>query len=193
MCLSTVTFSSRPSGASLGSARQQAQQILKQIQAAESRVSYLGQKYDAAHLKLDAATYLITHTLQIVAAAQVRVSSDQMAVRNAAINYYVNAGALSQQNPIFSSNESDIGAAGIYTTLAEGNLTAKVAALRNSSLVLTQQRQILRHQQYLAAIAQKSAGDAWVKSETVLNRLHRIESSISGQISWYIHLSLIHI
>jgi len=186
VCLSTVTFSSHPSGASLGSARQQAEQIYKQVQAADRQVGYLGQKYDEALLKVTNMRSLIAHTKEIVAAASKKVSADNRAVKDAAINYYVNAGQLSQQNPIFSSNESDIGAAGVYTSLAEGNLTTSVAALKNSSLIYTQEHQVLAHEEYVNSLAAAAVSQTLRKSESVQAHLLAIQSHISSEIAWYI-------
>jgi cell wall-associated NlpC family hydrolase len=182
-----VTISSRPSSASLGSAQEQARQILAKVQAADAKVSLLGQKWDEAQLKLANAKNLITHTEQIVAAAGKKVHSDRQALKQAAINYYINAGSLSQSNPIFSSSGADFGAAGVYTHLAEGNLSSSVAALKNSSLVLTQQRSILHHQVHLAFLADKQAAEALGQAQAIQSQLKRVQSHISGEIAWYVH------
>jgi cell wall-associated NlpC family hydrolase len=161
--------------------------LYRQIQAANRQVGVLGQKFDEAQLHLQATKNLITHTRQIVEAARTKVSADQQILKDAAINYYVNAGEISRQNPLFSGNEADIGAAGVYTNLAEGNLSAKVAVLKNSTIVLTQQRQILRTQVAASWKEAKAAQGALREAEAVQWRLNKLQARVSGQIAWYVH------
>lgn len=183
----TLALPTANAGASLQSARQQAAVIMREVQAANRQVSILGQKYDLAQMKLMATKNLITHTQQIVAAASAKVNTDQQAMKAAAINYYVNVGELSHQNPLFSSNTSNLGAASVYSNIAEGSLSTKVSALKSSSLILTQQRQILHRQVYAAWQEAKAASDALKQAQYIESKLQRIQNHISGQIAWYIH------
>jgi cell wall-associated NlpC family hydrolase len=182
-----VTFSAHPSGASLSSARQQAKVIYRQVQAAERQAEVLGQRFDEANAKYMAIKSEIAHTGQIVAAAAVKVAGDRQALASAAINYYINAGSMTNQNPLFASNESTIGAQSVYTSLAEGDLRTQVANLRNSSLQLTQQTAILNSQQHSAGQAARAAADSLRQAKQVAHHLKVVQQHISGVIAWYVH------
>lgn len=183
VCFSTVTISSRPASASIQSDRQKAVQIFNREQSVTRKVGYLGQVYDRALLRLNSEKNLITHTQEIVAQAAVTVSADQTQLRNAAISYYVNSGSEAASNPLFSNDEASLGATNVYTQIAEGNLAGSVSTLRNSALVLTQQRHIL-HSQFEARAQELRAANADFNQAAALNRrLHVIERSIHGEIA----------
>jgi peptidoglycan DL-endopeptidase CwlO len=183
VCLSTVTFSPRPASASIQGDREKAVQIFNREQSVERRVGYLGQLYDRALLRVNQQKNLITHTQEIVAAAGAKVSSDQVQLRNAAISYYVNSGSEAASNPLFSNDEATLSATNVYTQVAEGNLSGSVSALKNSALVLTQERGILHAQFKQRGQELRAANEAFNRAQALEQRLHVIESSIHGQIA----------
>jgi cell wall-associated NlpC family hydrolase len=181
-----VTVSSRPASASINSARHRAAVLYHRIQQASRKVGRLGQLYDEARLKLLSDQNVIVHTQTIVAAANLTVRSDDAQLKAAALAYYVNSGAEAAQNPLFSGNEANAGAARVYAQLAEGNLAASVAALRNSSLVLTHQRKVLRRQFHKAAVATQTANRALRRAQSIENELNSMMSAVHGQIEHYL-------
>ncbi len=183
VCSSTVPLLARPAGASLQSARAEANHLYGRIQSESGKVAHLGQVYDAALLKVNTDHNIIVHTQEIVAAASLKVSADQNQLKTAALAYYVNAGAQAAENPLFSGNEANIGATGVYTQIAEGNLSASVSALRNSSITLTQQRHILHSQYREAARAELTASQAYHRAQSIQATLNHDLSEVHGQIA----------
>jgi cell wall-associated NlpC family hydrolase len=184
VCLSTVTLLSRPSGAlTLKQARAQAAQLLRETQTADRRVGLLEQRYIRAESKLHTLRSVIANTQRIVAAQSRKVSTDQTQLQSAALASFVNNGSGASSNPLFNSNQNAAQAAKIYYRLAEGNLSASVAALKNSSLVLTQQRALLTTQMAAAASATRTANSSLRQAQGVQNQLHRDLSHASSQIS----------
>ncbi len=184
VCLSTVTLSSRPSGAvTLKQARAQAASLLRETQNADRRVGLLEQRFNRAEIKLRALRSVIANTKRIVAAQSRKVSTDQNQLKAAAVASFVNNGSGSSSNPLFNANQNAAQAAKIYYRLAEGNLSASVAALRNSSLVLTQQRALLSAQVASAAAATHTANSSLHQAQRVQNQLHHDLSNASSQIS----------
>ena len=182
-----MTISSRPAGATLKSAREQAAAILVQVQTADRMVGLLGQQYNQAKDHLASMQHMIQHTQQIVAQASVQVAGDQTQLKAAAISYYINNGAVASENPLFTNDESSIGAANVYNSLAEGNITSTVAALKNNSILLTQQRQLLASQWASAAQATRTVNDALRQAAGVLYRRTLILNHLNGAIAAYVN------
>ena len=181
---STVTISSRPvSATSLTDARHQAAVIYGQIQDANRQVGRLEGKAVQAQDQLSHVRNQIANTQQIVAEASRKVAVDRKQLKSAAFNAFVNNGAAASSNPLFSGNENTIGAANLYRQLAEGNLTNSVANLRNSNLILTSERQILRAQLGEAAAASRVASSAFRQARGIVAHLESIQRNISSQIT----------
>ncbi len=184
VCLSTVTLSSRPSGAvSLKQARAQAAALLRETQNADRRVGLLEQRFVRAELRLRSLRSVIANTQRIVAAQSRKVASDQSQLQSAALASFVNGGSHSAGNPLFNSNQNAAQAAKIYYRLAEGNLSASVAALKNSSILLTQQRALLKTQLSAAASASHTANSSLRQAQVVQSKLHHDLNNASSQIS----------
>ncbi len=156
------------------------------MQSADRKVAQLGQRYDEAQIRLQNVRHMITHTREIVAAASAKVATDRSQLEQVALQYYVNNGAAASANPLFSNNESSVAAANLYRKLAEGNLSASVASLRNSSIILTSQRQILRAQLAAAGQASRAANTALRDAQRIQSNIHRALANVSSVISGYI-------
>ena len=184
MFSSTVTYSSRPAAAAtIKQERQQAAQIYRAIQTQQRRIGFLEGKYLQAQLKLNSLHSEIANTQQIVAAAGRKVSVDQVKLRAAALNAFVNNGSAAAGNPLFSTNESNVESANVYRNIAEGNLSTSVANLRNSSLFLTQQRKILRSELSAQTSATRTANSALRWNQRLNAQLIREQHSVNGAIS----------
>ena len=187
MCSSTVTLSSRPAAAlSLKAARHEAAVLYAEDQAAMRRVGYLGQKANLQRERLRQLNAQIANSKAIVAAETQKVNGYQAELTTAAINAFVNNGAAAAENPLFSGDEAKVGAANVYRRLAEGNLGSAVASLRNSTLVLTQQRQILRNAISQAAQATRAANQAFSLSQQIQRNIRFKLDGVSGVIANYL-------
>lgn len=182
----TVGVFARPAAASIASDRKLAAHLYNRLQTLSAKVSYLGQKFDAAQLKVDAEDALINNTRQVVLEDESRVATDQVTLRNVAIAAYVDAGSTASTNPLFSQNDATAGAASVYSQLAEGNLASSVATLKANSLELTQERQILRHQYHEAAQAAKVAAAAFHRAQGLENTVHAMMASVNSQIQAFV-------
>lgn len=183
---STAVISARPAGASLTSDRELAAHLLNRIQTVEAKVGLLGQQFDEAQLRVTAEQNIIIHTKEIVAADAVAVSGEQNQLRQVALESYVNAGQNEAQNSLFTGDDATAGAATVYSELAEGNLVQSMTALKASSVELTQQRHILRHQVRVRQREAKSAQAALAKADDLLAQLNSMRHSVNAQISAYI-------
>jgi cell wall-associated NlpC family hydrolase len=167
----------------LKQARAEAKALLNETQKADRKVAQLGQSYDRALIKYQSLRSVIANTQRVVAAETKKVTSYQSQLKNAAIENFVNSGSSASNNPLFNSNQNAAQAAKIYNQLAEGNLSASVAALRNSSLLLTQQKALLHSQLAASAAAKRSANHALHQAQAVQAQLHRDLANVSSQIS----------
>jgi len=179
-------ISARPAGASLTSDRELAAHLLDRIQTVEAKVGLLGQQFDEAQLRVTAEQNIIIHTKEIVASDAVAVSGEQNQLRQVALESYVNAGQNEAQNTLFTGDDATAGAATVYSELAEGNLVQSMTALKASSIELTQQRHILRHQVRIRQREAKAAQAALAKADDLLAQLNSMRHSVNAQISAYI-------
>jgi cell wall-associated NlpC family hydrolase len=180
-------ISPRPASASkLSSARAKAAQLYAQVQHIDAQVGALGQRYDEAQLRLSTINSLIVHSEQAVAKAQQRVKSDQSALRDAAVNAYINADYNAATNPLFNTQASAIGAAKVYNQIAEGNIQSSVSSLKVSTIELTSQRQILKSQKAEAASAAADAASALANAQSLQGKLQNLLNQAQGQVAYYL-------
>ena len=188
VCVSTVTLSPHLSGASgLATDRARANQLLKQINADNAHVGYLGQKYDLARLKLDKIHNEIKNTKTAVAIIKKNVTKGNHQLRQDAIFAYVTNGAAASNNPLFSQSASKIGETNVYNQLAEGNISTTIAKLKNYRMQLTQERGILRAEVSQAAqfawAAARSFHSANVYQASLQNALAQVKGNIATFIA----------
>ncbi len=172
VCSGTVLAATRPAaGDAISNAQAKASQIEAQLTAAQNKMSLLSQQYDAARYKLATVNTNISNTEATIGADQHQVSSDRKTLSNAAIASYVNDGAASAQNPIFSNNKT-AGAADEYSNIALGDIDLAVANLHTAenSLAVEEAQLQVQHGQATAAVnaeqAAVNANNAAVAQQT---------------------------
>jgi cell wall-associated NlpC family hydrolase len=177
----------RPAGASgIGSDRAKATALYNQIQTINAKVELLGQRYDEAQIKLDNFNNQISHTKETVAAIKNKVTNGTTQLRNDAIFAYVTNGAAASNNPLFSSNASNIGATDVYNKIAEGNVSSTIASLKNYRIELTQERSILNSEDAQARAATQVAAAAFHSAKVLQAALQSTLNQVKGQIAVYV-------
>ena len=188
VCTSTLLISPRQSGAqTLKAARAQAAALLKQINKINQQVEVLGQKFDLAQLKLNKINHEIANTQATVKSIESRVTKGNAQLQSDAVFAYVNAGARSVTNPLFSSDASKIGATNVYNQLAMGNVSNTIAGLKNYKIQLTQERSILAQEQAAAAGADAVAKSAFNKAQGLQRNLKATLNHVKGNIGKIIY------
>ncbi len=187
VCSSTVAVSPRPAGASkLASERARAVALYNQIQRINGHVEFLGQRYDQAQIKLNQINNEITNTRSAVANIERRVHQGNSRLRSDAIFAYVTNGSAQNNNPLFCSDATKIGATNVYNRLAEGNIGTTLANLKNNRIELTQQRSKLAAEDRQAAAAAATAKKAFREAQGLQASLQRALAQVKGQIAYYV-------
>jgi len=187
VCSSAVMVSPRPAAATnIQTERAKANALYRQVQQLNSKVDTLGQKYNLAQIKLQQLNHLIANSRQAVADATRQVSSNRVALRQAAINAYINAGAQMMSNPLFNTDAASSGARSVYNTVAEGDLSTSVSTLRLATIRLTSQRQILRDQQAAAQQQRNAAANMYREALAAQNQAKRLLASARGKIAYFL-------
>ena len=187
VCVSTVTLSPRPSAASgLATDRARANQLLKQINADNAHVEFLGQKYDLARLRLDKIHNEITNTKSAVVIIKKMVTKGNNQLRQDAVFAYVTNGSAANNNPLFSPSASNMGATNVYNQLAEGNVSTTIANLKNYRIELTQQRSILAAEVGQAAHFARAAAKSFHSANVYQASLRHALSQVKGSIATFI-------
>lgn len=187
VCSSTVAVLPRPAGGStIANDRAEARTLYDQIQSINGRVELLGQKYDLSRIKLDKLNNEITNTKATVATIQTSVTKSNKQLQADAIFAYVTNGAAASNNPLFSTNASNIGATNVYNRLAEGNIGATIASLKNYKIQLTQERNILASEDAQARNAAVTAASSFHKAKVLQATLQRTLGQVKGKIATYV-------
>ncbi len=171
---------------SIGNDRAKANVLLGQINRINAEVSRLGQRYDEAQIKLTKFNNTIKNTKATVEAIQGNVVKGNVALRNDVVFAYVTNGASQGNNPLFSKNASKVGATSVYTQLAEGNISATIASLKNDRIQLTQERGLLKAEDAHARAVAKDAARSYHKSKILQASLNNTLSQVKGQIATFV-------
>jgi cell wall-associated NlpC family hydrolase len=147
----------------------------------------LGQKYDLAESKLSSIQGQIIHSRQVVASIKGKVSAGNSQLAADVIQEYITNGSAQSTNPLFASRASSIGAANIYSRIAQGNVAATIANLKNYRIELTQDRAVLyaeeSHAASLAAVARNAFKSAQSVQDNLTATLRHVNRTISGIIA----------
>ena len=166
--------------------RKSAQILLAQINSTNSQVERLGQKYDEAQIKLHRINNIIANTKSMVASIQGKVDNGNSQLRQDVIFAYVSNGATSNTNPLFSSNASQAGATNVYSQLAEGNISATIAGLKNYRIQLTHERGLLNAEDANARAVTHDAASAFHHARVLQASLNHTLAQVKGQIAIFI-------
>lgn len=183
----TTAVSPRSAGASsLTNDRTKAATLLSQINRINGQVELLGQKYDKAQINLRRLNNEITNTKAVVASIEGNVAKGNNQLRTDVIFAYVTNGSNQGNNPLFSKNASKVGATTVYTQLAEGNISATVASLKNYRIQLTQERGLLNAQDANARAVTRDAAKSYHTSRILQSSLNQALGQVKGQIAVFI-------
>jgi cell wall-associated NlpC family hydrolase len=163
VCSSTVVLIPRAAGAdTVAGAQAKAAEIESELSVAQAQMSALSQQYDAARYKLGQVDTSIANTKAAITVNQNQVAKDKTVLEKAAISNYVTDGSASTDNPIFSNNETTVGAATEYNQIASGDINQAVANLHTAENKLSAQEAQLTVQQGQAqnAVAAEQAAVA---------------------------------
>ena len=129
VCASTLVSAPRDAAAvaASGPTRLQAE-----LQTIADQQSALSQQYDAAVIKANQLANQITLDRRTAVRDARAVTTYQANLQQAAVNAYVNSGAIATTNPLFAANENELGPTTVFTQIAEGNLSSSVAGFINA-------------------------------------------------------------
>ncbi len=137
---STVFGLARPAaGDAISDAKAKAAAIEAQLSQAQNEMSALSQQYDAARYHLSQINSSIDTTKANIAADQAQVAHDRATLSKAAVANYISDGSAAAQNPIFSGNETTLGATTVYNKITQGDIALAVDNLHTAENSLNAQ------------------------------------------------------
>lgn len=182
-----MTGLAHPAGASnLSNDRTKAETLLHQINRINGEVDGLGQRYDAALIKLKKFNNEIANTKAMVKTIESNVAKGNVQLRSDVIFAYVTNGAVAGNNPLFSKNASKVGATQVYTQLAEGNINATIAGLKTDRIKLTEDRSLLRAEDRHARAVAHDAARSFHKGKILQASLKNTLAQVKGQIATFV-------
>ncbi len=183
----TVALSGGTAGAStLSNEKAHAAALYRQIQSMTGKVELLGERFNAAHLRLQKITREITDTKSIVKSIEHHVALGNAQLRRDVVFAYVTNGAASSNNPLFTSSAAQVGATNVYSQVAQGNISVQLAGLKNNKIRLTQERSLLAGEMRAASKAAGAAHRAYSNALSIQRSLQKALSQVKGQIASYI-------
>lgn len=183
----SLTGLTHPAGASnLSNDRAKAATLLNQINRINGEVDGLGQRYDAALIKLHQYTNQIKNTKAMVRTIESNIAKGNVQLRSDVIFAYVTNGAVEGNNPLFSKNASKVGATQVYSQLAEGNINATIASLKTDRIKLTEDRSLLRAEDRHARAVAQDAARSFHKGKILQASLRNTLAQVKGQIATFV-------
>jgi cell wall-associated NlpC family hydrolase len=182
-CSSLAVLPRDATASNLSNARQKATILLGQINRINGEVGRLGQKYDEAQIKLHQLNSTIANTKATVEQIKSDVAKSNGQLRSDVIFAFVTSGATEGNNPLFSSNATKLGATSVYTQLAEGNINATIANLKNYRIRLIRERGLLRSEDSHARAVAVDAAASFHKSKVLQASLNSTLAQVKGQIA----------
>jgi len=184
VCSCTVLVSSRPSGADqISDAKAKAAQLEASISASGQQIDALDQQYQADQAHKAAVDSQITSTQAKITQTRQQVSGDQVVLRKAAVNAFVNGNSTATEEPLFSGNQKSVDATQEYNDVAEGDLGTAVSNLNTAENQLNVQESDLQTQDQQAAAAASAANDAYNQGVQEQAQQEQSLNQVKGQIA----------
>ena len=181
---STVFGLARPAaGDAISDAKAKAAAIEAQLTQAQNEMSALSQQYDAAVYHLSQINSNIATTKANIASDQAQVAKDKSTLAKAAVANYISDGSAASQNPIFSSNQSTLGAQSTYNKVAQGDISLAVANLHTSENSLNAQVGTLQNEQNQAQSAVTIKQNAVAQNAQAVQMQKNALAQEQGQIA----------
>jgi cell wall-associated NlpC family hydrolase len=181
---STVFGLARPAaGDAISDAKAKATAIEAQLTQAQNEMSALSQQYDAAVYHLSQINSNIATTKANIAADQAQVAKDKSTLAKAAVANYISDGSAASENPIFSGNQSSIGAQTTYNKIAQGDISLAVDNLHTSESALNAQVNTLQNEQNQAQSAVTAKQNAVAQNAQAVQMQKNALAQEQGQIA----------
>ena len=182
-----IGMTASANAASIASERAKAAVLYTQIQSTNSRVEFLGQQYDLAHLKLRELSNKIYVTKALIAQIERDVAKGTTQLKADAIFAYVTHGAFAGSAPLFTTNPTKTQATNVYNKIAEGNVGTTLALLETYKIHLTHAQSTLVTEDRQAVDAIRTAARSFHEAKLLQASLRHTLSQVKGQIADYIH------
>ncbi len=181
---STVVALARPAaGDAISDAKAKAAAIESELSQAQNEMSVLSQQYDSARYHLSQIDSNIATTKANIAADQQQVAKDKTTLAKAAVANYISNGTAATQNPIFSGNQSTLGASTTYNTIAEGDISLAVDNLHTAENALNAQVGQLQGEQAQAQAQVTAEQNAVAQNAQAIQQQKSALSQEQGQIA----------
>jgi cell wall-associated NlpC family hydrolase len=181
---STVLGLARPAaGDAIGDAKAKAAEIETQLSQAQNEMSALSQQYDQAQYHLSQINSNISTTKANIAATQAQVAKDRATLAKAAVANYISDGTASSSNPIFSGNQTTLGAQNQYNQIAEGDINLSVDKLHTAENALNAQEAQLQGEQTQAQAQVATEQQAVAQNAQAIQQQKNALAQEQGQIA----------
>jgi cell wall-associated NlpC family hydrolase len=170
-------------GDAISDAKAKAAAIEAQLTQAQNEMSALSQQYDAAVYHLSQINSNITTTKSNIAADQAQVAKDKSTLAKAAVANYISDGSAASENPIFSGNQSTLGAQTTYNKVAQGDISLAVDNLHTSESALNAQVNTLQNEQSQAQSAVTAKQNAVSQNAQAVQMQKNALAQEQGQIA----------
>ena len=167
----------------LSDAKAQAAQLQSELQQTGQRIDALSQQYLSAQIQKKQIDGQIQVTQGKIASTKQQIGHDQSVLRKAAVYAYVSAGAGASQDPLFTGNQAQQSAAGVYTSVAQGDVSVAVSNLNTATNQLNVQEATLQTQDNQAQAAIQAANAAQQQAQGLEAQQQANLDKVNGQIA----------
>lgn len=173
----------RPAGAdALSSAKAQAAQLSAEIAADSARLDVLAQQYDDAQQQVQTLSVKLAALQHTIDQTRQQVGTDRLALRQAALDAYVQGSTTTGLDGVFSSGAEQASTAQEYRSVATGNLQGTLDRLHHAQAALTAQQTQLQTTEHQAQTAAAAAVKARQQAQATQAAETAALSQVNGQI-----------
>jgi len=170
-------------GDAIADAKAKAAEIEATLTQAQNEMSALSQQYDEAQYHLTQINSNISTTKANIATTEQQVTQDRSTLAKAAVTNYITDGTAASQNPIFSGNQTTLGATTEYNKIAEGDINLSVDKLHTAENTLNAQEAQLQGEQAQAQAQVTQEQNAVAQNAQAIQQQKSALAQEQGQIA----------
>ena len=186
ICALVISATSAPrpaSAAPISDLQAQAQSLAQQVNATNARISALAEQYNGAIYRQGLLRVKIAATQKSITDDQASVTQNELLLRQAAINAYVNDGASTASSTIFSANDNQAVTTQLYHRVAANTVADAVAGLTTAVDQLNAKKASLKQQVASVEAQASAAASAKRQADQLSGQLSSKLASVKGALA----------
>ena len=166
----------------LADAQTQAGQLEAEIQTSGQHIDALDQAYQGAQLQAQAIDGKVASTQTQIGLTKSEIVRERQHLRSVVVHSYVTGSAAASGDQVFGSDPSAAAAAGVYSQVAQGDLSVAVDQLNSTEATLNAEEATLRTEQDAAQHQLTEANAAFQEAQALQSQQRQELAQVNSHI-----------